>query len=468
MPGLRPILVSLSPVLGSAAILTLGFALLSTLVPVRLSLEAIPVGLVGVVSSLYFVGFVLGTLACPAVVERVGHIRTFAAFAATAAACSLGHALVVDPVVWGVLRLGTGFSIAFLFVIVESWLNARSPNAVRGAVMATYMAVYYSSAGGGQALLTLADPAGHHLFVLAAMMIALSLVPLALSPGGVPPTVSGERLGLRRLIAISPLGVAGCLCTGLLIGAIMNLGPLYALSLNADSDWIAAFMATVLIGGFLLQYPLGRLSDRFDRRTVILWLCVATTALAVVLFVLPAPGPWVILPLIALYGGLTTTLYPISLSHANDFMDSAKLVPASAGLLLCFGGGAVLGPAVAGPVMGMVGPEGLFLFSALVGAGLSLFTLVRMGRRSALPNAEQSSFVAVPVTSSAVVELDPRAETPIDAQLSFEFVFAPPRSSPVAPSPQPDAGPAPRAPAVSSRATAPVPDTPDPPQHQLG
>jgi MFS family permease len=408
LPDFRAILLAVSPLLFSAAIMIVGNGLFGTLLAVRMDLEGVGVDRIGVILACYSVGFVAGTLICPWVVGTVGHIRGFAAFAALGATTALLHAMWFDEWVWGLLRMATGFSMACLYTIIESWLNAQSPNAVRGRVMSTYMAVNYVAYGLAQLLLTAMDPASFQLFSLVAILVSLSLVPLSLTPVEMPQSRRTARLGLLRLIRISPLGVAGCFAAGLVNSGFNSLAPVYARAVDPSPDWVAAFMMTAIFAGFILQFPMGRLSDRFDRRTVILWLTFAIAAVSVAAATAGPLSMWLLLPLVALYGGLVYTLYPICLSHANDFMEPGLLVPAAAGLLLTYGVGASLGPIVAAQAMGWLGTSGLFFYSAAIGILLALFTLWRMTRRAAKPNEEQSAFVAVPQTTPVVAKLDPR------------------------------------------------------------
>lgn len=408
-PSLGSILLAVAPLLFSAAIMIMGNGLFGTLIAVRMDLDGSDVGTIGLVLAFYSGGFALGTLICPKIVLLVGHIRTFAAFAAIASAAALCHAIWVDPVVWAALRLVTGISMAVLFTIIESWLNARAVNAVRGRVMSSYMAVNYTAFGLSQPWLTVMDPAGFALFSVVAMLVSLSLVPLSLTPVETPKVIKVERFGLNTLIAISPLGVVGCFAVGLISAAFSGMGPVYARTIDPSANWIAGFMMTAIFSGFLLQYPMGRLSDRFDRRRVFLGISVALAVVSAALALFGGFSMTLLLVLLAVFGGLSYTIYPLSLSHANDFMTPEQLVPAAAGLLLCYGVGAVFGPIMASRVMGLLGPAGLFAWTGTVSALLALFTIWRMTRRVAKPNEEQGSFVAVPTTTPTAAELDPRA-----------------------------------------------------------
>ncbi len=415
------ILSAVVPLLVSAAIMIVGNTLLGTLLAVRMDIDGVPVGRIGLTLACYSLGFVVGTLVCPKVVDGVGHIRAFAAFAAIAAAVALLHALFVEQVLWAVLRMVSGFCVACLLTITESWLNSKAPKALRGLVMSSYQVVFYLSAGSAQFLLTTMDPAGFQLFSLVAIIISLSLVPLTLAHVTSPAAIVTRRLGLRALVRLSPLGVAGCFAAGLITSAFNSMAPVYARAIDPSPDWVATFMMVAVFSGLVLQVPLGRLSDRFDRRRVILGLTVAVVAAAVGLGALGAQSTWILLPLLSLFCGLIYTLYPISFSHANDFMEPDQLVPAAAGLLLAFGAGAMIGPVAGATAMARFGNAGLFFCVAAMGLTLSLFTIYRMSRREARPNEEQGGFLVMAQTTPAVSELDPR-HVPGDAdQLAFAF-----------------------------------------------
>jgi MFS family permease len=242
------------------------------------------------------------------------------------------------------------------------------------------------------------------------MLVSLSLVPLSLTPVETPPVIKVKRFGLRTLIAISPLGVGGCFSVGLISAAFSGMGPVYARTIDPSPNWIAAFMMTAIFSGFLLQYPVGKLSDRFDRRQVFLGISIALAVVSGALALFGGLSMTLMLVLLAVFGGLSYTIYPLSLSHANDFMQPEQLVPAAAGLLLCYGVGAIFGPIMASRVMEVLGPAGLFAWTGTVAALLALFTMYRMTRRLAKPNEEQGSFVTVvPTTTPVAAGLDPRA-----------------------------------------------------------
>ncbi len=374
------------------AILMLGDGLQGTLLAVRASLEAFPTAATGAIMSTFYVGFLGGSLTAPRIVERVGHIRTFAALASLASAAILIHSLFVTPLTWAALRLFSGFCFAGLYVVTESWLNDRATNQTRGQLLSIYMLITYLGVGAGQLLLNLADPREHALFILTSVLISVAVVPLLLSARPAPSFETVSRVSLRQLYRISPLGVVGAAGTGMATAAFFGMGPVYAQSIGLSVARISLFMSAAIAGCLLLQWPIGHHSDRLDRRGVL----TVVTALAAAAAVLAIPAAresslW-LLVLVAVFGGLSLPMYALCIAHANDFLEPEQMVAASGALVLASGVGAILGPVSASAVMTWFGADGFFWCLAVIHALLGLFAIYRMARRHARPIAEQSPF----------------------------------------------------------------------------
>ncbi|MEQ9814321.1 MAG: MFS transporter [Azospirillaceae bacterium] len=420
MSDYRAVMLAVVPLLISALIMITGNGLFGTLLSLRMDIEGFDIGNVGLILACYALGFSVGTQVVPKLVDTVGHIRNFVAFAAVMGATALVHQLFVSEVLWAALRFVTGFSAACLFTIIESWLNAKSNNQVRGRVLAVYMAVNYIAYGGAQPLIMVTDPGGFELFAVVSFLVVLSIVPISLTRVETPPDIPSERLSFRALIRISPLGVAACMAAGMINGAVGALAPIYAREIDPSTSFIAFFMMAAIFGGFLIQVPMGRLSDRVDRRKVIIGVALGEGALALVIVLIGGFSTPILLFLLFIFGGLAYTLYPLGLTHANDFMDSRFLVPAAAGLLLCFGIGSTIGPIVASQAMGLIGRDGLFVYIAVVAALVAGFAAYRMTRRPPVSEEAKSGFVAYATVTTAGTELDPRVEE-MDDQLFFDF-----------------------------------------------
>lgn len=401
-------------VLGVAALL-LGNGLIGTLLGVRAGIEAFPTVAIGIIMSAYYLGYIAGSRLGPTLVHRVGHIRTFAALAAIAAATAGLHAIFVSPAAWVLFRLVTGLCFAGLFVVIESWINDRATNATRGLFLSVYMFVSLGALACGQQLLNLSGPAGFELFILSATLISLSLVPFALTRSVAPQVPETARLDMRRLYTISPLGVIGCFATGVTNGAFWGLAPVFAHGTGLSVAQISIFMSSVIVGGMALQLQVGRLSDRFDRRRIIVVACVSNALLGLAIFAWGDRSELALFVLAFVFGGFALSLYSLCVAHTNDFLEEDDLVEASGGLLLSFGLGALFGPLVASLFMIALGPEALFLHIAIASAALAGFALHRARRRAPMPKEEQQSFVAVPQTTPAVHHLDPRVSS-VDEQ----------------------------------------------------
>ncbi len=380
----------------SYGLLLLANGLFGTLLGVRSRIEGFSTEVVGLIMAAYFLGLLQGALRAGMVVSAVGHIRAFAAFASVMSVTALLHVIVVDQVVWTILRFVSGFCMAGLILVTESWLNARCTKRTRGQVMALYMVTNYFSAGTGQFLLTIADPARFQLFSVASIIFSLALVPVLLTRSSAPNPPKRDPLNLRELWRTSPLGLLGSFCAGLVNASFYSLAPVFALGLGFSIRETSTFMASVIFGGLLLQYPVGHLSDRIDRRTVLAMVALATAMACVgIVVVYEWDLRWIYLAG-AVYGGFSFTVYSLSVAHANDFASADKLLQTASGLLTAYGFGAFLGPILAASLMGFLGPQGLFIMSGLVSGFLGGFAIYRMRRRVARSKDQQFRTITVP------------------------------------------------------------------------
>jgi MFS family permease len=377
--------------------LLLGSGLHGSLLGIRASLEGFPTLVTGLIMSGYYVGFVAGSMVTPRLVARVGHVRVFAALACLASTTVLAQAVLVEPATWAGLRLATGFCYAGLYVVTESWLNARASNALRGRLLAVYVALCLIGMALGQLLLNLADPGGAELFILVAALISFGVVPMLLSTGPAPAYEAPVKVRLRRLLSISPLGVFGLFGTTMVHGAFFGMGAVYGAQAGFSVASISLFMSAMMLGGIVLQWPIGWLSDAFDRRRVItlVTLLAAIFALAAAL-ANTSSAPALLLLMVALFGGMALPMYSLCLAHANDYLKPAEMVQASASLILVAGLGAALGPASAALAMAALGPPGFFLWLAAIHGAIGGFALWRMTRRAGPAPEDQGAFVALP------------------------------------------------------------------------
>lgn len=392
----------------AVALLMGGNGLLSIFLSLRMTLEGFATPIIGLVMAAFFVGLAAGAFSAERVIRRVGHIRAFAAFAALATATALLHGLYVSAPGWALLRGLTGFSLAGLYMVLESWLNEHASNRTRGRLFSLYMVVSNLALGLGQLLINLAGPTDMRPLLLAGSLFALCLMPVALTRSTHPGPVAHSPLMIGHLLKQAPLGPIGCFASGLVTGAFLALAPVYGVAEGLGVGQISGLMAVTLLGGLALQWPVGALSDHHSRRMV---MAAVAALLAMVSLGMLAVGvrlPALLLALGVLFGGMSYTLYPLSVSHANDFIRDRSFVAASASLLLAWGVGAAAGPAAASLLMAAVGARGLFLFVALVALALALIASLRRGE--SVPPEEQTGFVPLPRTTPIITELDPRAE----------------------------------------------------------
>ncbi|SET89839.1 Predicted arabinose efflux permease, MFS family [Marinobacter segnicrescens] len=402
---------SLSALIISIILLVSGNAFLTTLLGIRLSIESVEPSVIGWVLVCYSVGFVLGTLYVSRIIARVGHIRAFAVFAALAAVTALVYPLSVTMVLWALLRALSGFSIAGVLVVIESWFSSRATNSNRGALFAVYQIVFYIAAAGGQLVVNLGDPANFMPFTLAAILLTLALIPLSLTRMEAPHIETAERMSFFTLARESFTGMAGALTCGVLIGGFYALGPVYATMAGLDVSRTSFFMAAAIVAAMILAWPLGRICDTFDRRRVMFIVAVGAAATAVAVAIVGSANLMLLMLLVGLFTGLSATLYPIAVAITNDRMESHRIVAASATLLLSYGIGSVIGPVVMAELMGVLGPSGLFWGSAGFLVMLAIATSYRISHTPDVPVEEQEHFVAaMPEASPVLVEIDPRNE----------------------------------------------------------
>jgi MFS family permease len=381
------------PLLLGMGILMLGAGLQGTLLGLRATIEGFPTPVTGLVMSCYYVGYLLGTLIAPRLLRRVGHVRVFAALAALASVAALVHASWVHPLPWGAMRLISGLCFAGIYVVAESWLNHRASRTNRGRLLAVYMLVLYVGLGAAQFLLVLASPQTAAPFMLVSALISLAMVPIVASAQQTPEPAVPHPVRYRDLYRNSPLGVVAVAVSGMISSIVFSMGPVYARLNGAGTRGVAAFMAVSILAAVLTQYPVGRLSDRMDRRTVIASVCTLATLVAGGLAAFgPLPRP-VFLLLAALFSGSALTLYSLAVSHVNDKLEPAQMVAASSALLMMNGMAAAAGPALTGSLIAAFGPRAYFATLATLSGALTVFDLWRKSRRGPVPRALKGPFI---------------------------------------------------------------------------
>lgn len=406
---MRNTLLSLTALLLSTLVLLMGSGLLGTVLSFHMGLEGLAAPLIGMIMAGFYLGMVLGGRACYWVVARAGHIRAFAVFAASATAITMLHGLIFDPWVWFGLRVLNGVTLLGMYVVIESWLNDRAQGPARARVFSLYMVISFLGLGLGQFLLNLGAVEDASLYLIAGMLFALSLLPVALTRNVHPAAPTGTGSRFRYLLGRVPHGIAGSFVAGVSMGSFFAMGAVYAVQSGLEVGGVSLLMGVTVLAGLALQWPIGRLSDFYDRLGVLLVLQAVMAGVALLIALTGAWHLYWLLVLAALFGGVGATLYPIAVAHVNDHTDPAELVATSSTLIKAYGVGAVTGPVGAAMLMGLLGAPGLFLFVAFV-CGLGAVALLLRGRRGEADPDDKRPFISIPRSGSAVISrLDPRS-----------------------------------------------------------
>ncbi|GJL85180.1 MAG: MFS transporter [Micavibrio sp.] len=403
---MRKIIRDTWPLFFGLSMMMLGNGLQGTLLGVRAGLEGFSVSTIGLIMSCYYIGFLAGSILAPQLVERVGHIRVFSALASIASVSVLLHIVFDEPAAWGALRVLTGFAYAGLFIVIESWLNNAATTKTRGTLLASYMATTYAGLIFGQYLINVSDPAGIELFVITSALVSLSLVPLSLISRRVPDFEAPETVSLRHLIRISPQGVYGVFSSGMQGGVVLGIGAVYAYTIGLDTTQIASFMACFILGGLLLQYPLGALSDRIQRRHVLSFAALMSclSAFAAYWFEDVLVGDFLLMKIaVFVVGGFSFPIYALSIAHVNDKIPTGMMTRASGKMILVNGAGAVVAPAAATTMMAGLGSAGFFLIIAFIHGAFTLVSVYRGIVGKSIKIEDQSDFTPVPARVSPAI-----------------------------------------------------------------
>lgn len=402
----------LALLLGTAFLLA-GSGLFGLLLPLRGKVEGFSTTSLGLLGTAWSAGFIAGCFLAPRLVRRVGHVRAFGAFASTGAIVALVSGMWIEETAWYALRACTGFTMAGAYMVIESWLNERSTNETRGTVFGLYMMVTHAAIMAGQMVVVLGDVATPILFMATGILFSLALLPTAVSTAVTPAPLADVKLDLGGLYKNSPISFVGCFLIGVANGAWGTLGAVYGAEIGISTFEIAIMMSMAVIAGAAAQMPVGRLSDRTDRRFVLAGVAIGAALIGLAVFVSAPRVGWVVITMTGLYGLLAYTLYSISVAHANDHAAPTDFVKVSGGLLLLYGAGTMIGPILAGSAMGWLRPESLFLVTASAHMGIAAYAVLRISRRAPVPVEEREAYTMLPAERAVTpqtVMLDPRAD----------------------------------------------------------
>lgn len=393
----------ISAILGSVALLLLGGGLLNTLLTVSGSQAGFSSATVGLIMSGFFIGFVCGTFVSGRLIARMGHIRTFAFCAALCSSIALMHSLWHNPYVWFLLRIIYGVSFITLVTVIESWLNTRASKQDRGKVFASYMVVNLSAIALAQQLLGIQTDDPHLLFSLTAIFICLAVLPITITSRSQPHVPSRPKSTLKKVFKLSPLAVAAAVLSGLAMGAFWTMAPLFAGSRDFDLSQVGWLMSITIIGGAVLQMPIGRYSDKHDRRKVLTFVCVIAAIAA--LAMTATSNDRLLLGLFFIWGGMAFSVYPLAVALLIDLLEPEEVVSGSADMLVLHGAGSVLAPILAGNLMNLAGPNALPVYIAVVFLVLGGYAFLQVRKLSTIPAGDTAHFEPMVQTSPEVLEM---------------------------------------------------------------
>lgn len=388
------------PLLLGMLLLMVGNGLQGTLLGVRGDIEGFSTFWMSVIMSAYFLGFLGGSQMAPDLIRRVGHIRTFAALGSVISAVLILYPAIADPIAWTLLRVVIGFCFSAVYVTAESWLNNSASNETRGQALSLYMIVQMSGLVAAQGLLVLGDPSGYILFVVLSVLVSLSFAPILLSVTPTPAFETTEPMSFLEVFHLSPLGCIGIFVMGAVYAALFGMSAVYGTQSDLSLAEISLFVGAIYVGGLLLQFPIGWISDRMDRRVLIAGVAAIGTVAAI--SAIYSSSFYLLLIAAFAVGAMANPLYALLLAHTNDFLEPDQMAAAGGRLLFINGVGAVTGPLVVGGLMGWFGPQGFFLYLAVLMAGLATYAGFRMTRRPSTATEDTISYAPVLASASAV------------------------------------------------------------------
>jgi MFS family permease len=408
---MRKILRSVTPPLISLIIVMLGNGFFNTYASLRISIDGYDSWVVGILNAAYYTGVMLGSIYVERLIDRIGHIRTFAIFASINSATILLQSLWIGPLSWSIFRFLVGVCASGFFIVIESWLLLSTGVRMRGKVLSLYMLTLYMAQGSGQFILNIAPIQSIIPFAITIVLSSLSVLPVCMIKSSGPVMLESSITNIFQILKKAPLGPIGCFIGGMIMSSFYGLAPIFAKDINLSIMQISQVMGLTILGGLVLQWPIGHLSDIFSRRKVIIGVFIALMALTFVLFHSSAFHYYILLILMVLFGGISFTVYPLSITYTCDYFSERDIVGITCALLVIYGVGCIVGPLVAPLFMSLLGPSALFLFISLISVLYIIFAMWRVFHARALPGEEQSDYLPLPRATSLAFLLDPREDS---------------------------------------------------------
>ncbi|MCB1073069.1 MAG: MFS transporter [Chlamydiales bacterium] len=394
----------------SLVIVMLGNGFFTTFTSLRFSVEGYPNFVVGVLGGAYYLGMMLGALYVERLISRIGHIRSFAMMASINSVIIVIQSFYIDPYSWTFYRILTGFCTSGFFIAIESWLLLSSGLRSRGKLLSLYMLTLYLAQGFGQFLLNASPIQSLIPFAITVILSSLSVIPVSMMRSSGPVLLESAITNVFQIIKRSPLGPIGCFVSGLMMSSFYGLAPIFAREIHLSLFQISQVMGFTIMGGLLLQWPIGHLSDIFNRRKVIIGVAFALMLVTFALYHSSNFHYYLLLALMVLFGGISFTLYPLAITYTCDHFSDKKVIGITCALLLVYGVGCIVGPLISPFFMSYFGPSGLFLYMSILCALYIVICMWRVLHSKPLSEEEQSDYLPLPRATSIALYLDPKSD----------------------------------------------------------
>lgn len=405
------------PPLISLVIVMLGNGFFNTFASLRISIDGYASWVVGILNASYYAGVMMGSIYVARLIDRIGHIRTFAIFASVNSLIIVVQSMLIGPISWTFCRFLSGFCAPGFFIVVESWLLLSSGVKTRGRALSLYMLFFYLAQGFGQFMLNISPLISLLPFAITIALSSLSVIPVCMIKSSGPLMLESSLTNLFQIVRKAPLGPVGCFLSGMIMGSLYGLVPIFGKEINLSVFQISQVMGFAILGGVVLQWPIGHLSDIFNRRKVLIGVSIALMILTLFLFYVPHFPYYVLLASMVLFGGISFAIYPLSIGYTCDYFSEKNMVGITCSLLIIYSTGSVIGPLIAPVFMILFGASGIFLYISLLCVSYTVVAMLRLVHSKLLYEDEQSDYLPLPSATSLAFYLDPRSEQVDDDDL---------------------------------------------------
>lgn len=405
------LLRSILPPLISLIIVMLGNGFFLTFASLRISAEGYDSIIIGIVNSAYYLGMMIGCLYIESLISRIGHIRAFAIFASINSLIFLVQGFYIDPISWGFLRFLTGFCASGFFIVIESWMLLSTSSRYRGKLLSLYMLTLYMAQGFGQFILNIISLKGILPYVISLGLSCLSVLPVSMMKSSGPLGIDHSSINLFKLIKKAPIGPLGCFLSGMIMSGFYSLTPIFGKDIGLSLMQISQIMGGTILGGLVLQWPVGHLSDIFPRRYVLIAVVLVLTVITSVLFFVYNINFHLLLVLMIFFGSIAFTFYPLSISYTCDFFCQSKVIGVTSSLLIIYGIGCILGPLASSVAMQFLGPQYLMLTFTTLSIVFIILAIMLMKRKNQVPEEEHTEYLPTPRATALGYYLDPKMDS---------------------------------------------------------